>query len=59
MIDGPQLQNALLNLLINARHAMPRGGQLTIEISQAQLDAGYAQGVSGNTHGPICADRRH
>jgi PAS domain S-box-containing protein len=43
VIDGPQLQNALLNLLINARHAMPRGGRLTIEISHARLDADYAQ----------------
>jgi CheY-like chemotaxis protein len=37
------LQNALLNLAINARDAMPRGGNLTIDISQARLDADYAQ----------------
>ena len=43
VVDASQLQNALLNLAINARDAMPRGGKLTIEISQARLDADYAQ----------------
>ncbi len=43
VVDGPQLQNALLNLVINGRDAMPSGGQLTIEISHARLDADYAQ----------------
>ena len=43
VVDAPQLQNALLNLAINARDAMPRGGNLTIDLSQARLDADYAQ----------------
>jgi PAS domain S-box-containing protein len=43
VVDAPQLQNALLNLAINARDAMPGGGRLTIEISHARLDADYAQ----------------
>lgn len=43
LIDGPQLQNALLNLTLNARDAMPRGGQLTIEVSRVHLDMDYAQ----------------
>jgi PAS domain S-box-containing protein len=43
VVDAPQLQNALLNLVINSRDAMPRGGHLTIEISRARLDADYAQ----------------
>ncbi len=43
VVDAPQLQNALLNLVINGRDAMPRGGRLTIEISHARLDADYAQ----------------
>jgi signal transduction histidine kinase len=43
VVDAPQLQNALLNLVINARDAMPNGGRLTIEISHARLDADYAQ----------------
>jgi len=43
VVDAAQLQNALLNLAINARDAMPRGGQLTIEITHVRLDADYAQ----------------
>ena len=43
VVDASQLQNALLNLAINARDAMPRGGRLTIEITHVRLDADYAQ----------------
>lgn len=43
LVDGSQLQNALLNLVINARDAMPKGGRLTIEISRVKLDTDYAR----------------
>ncbi len=51
-VDPHQLENAILNLAVNSRDAMPEGGRLTIETGNSHLDDHYAAeaGVSAGQY---------
>ncbi len=56
LVDPPQLENALLNLCINARDAMPDGGRLTIETANRWLDqrAALARELAPGQYVSLC-----
>jgi two-component system cell cycle sensor histidine kinase/response regulator CckA len=53
--DPVQLEQVLMNLVLNARDAMPEGGTVTIETSEVVLDEVYARAHAGVKPGPyVC-----
>ena len=52
-VDPTQFDQVLLNLVVNARDAMPYGGRLTIETGSVLLDEEYARHHQGVSPGPF------
>jgi signal transduction histidine kinase/ActR/RegA family two-component response regulator len=56
LVDANQLENAILNLCINARDAMPDGGRITIETGNKWLDrrAANERGLEPGQYVTVC-----
>jgi len=50
--DAGQIEQVIMNITINARDAMPKGGRLTLETGHVELDQAFSAEVAGASPGP-------
>jgi signal transduction histidine kinase/ActR/RegA family two-component response regulator len=58
LVDANQLELAILNLVVNARDAMPEGGQITVSAREEHLRDRNALSLPGGTYVRICIEDR-
>jgi two-component system, cell cycle sensor histidine kinase and response regulator CckA len=52
-VDPSQIEQVIMNLAVNSRHAMPDGGKLTIATNAVELDENFVRSHFGSRGGPF------
>lgn len=54
LVDRSQLEQLIMNVVVNARDAMPQGGTLTLRTAERHLDSAFAESNVGAKEGDYC-----